>query len=477
MVTGLFPSDKKPLLSEKALVLLTVIGDIVLIVLSDLAAFALRFQESIVHPRPFNFLDYLRLSVFIVLGRLFFLYAFGLYYKLKSKTNFEIILAVFKATFISSLIIVAVAFYFRAFAYPRLVIMMSWALTTILCIVWRISLRSIISMLLGKDFVTSKIVIVGTDDEAQHIGLHLSRDSSVQYELLGFISPDSNYHVDPNRPPIILGSIDELPSIVKDSGINEVIIATKDLPKEKTIGILAELSLAKVDCKVMPQIYDALMGNIISTPLDSMAPVFLVPLQEKFYFYRGLKIVLDIIAAASVLLVSWPAMILVALLIKITSPGPVFFKQERVGLYGKSFIVYKFRTMYKDAEASGPVWATQDDRRVTPIGRFFRRVRLDELPQFYNVLKNEMSFVGPRPERPHFVEVLFKEIPFYLERLTVKPGITGWAQVTCPYADSVEDSKDKFIADIFYIKNMSFALDLFIVFKTLWTIIQEKGAQ
>jgi lipopolysaccharide/colanic/teichoic acid biosynthesis glycosyltransferase len=134
--------------------------------------------------------------------------------------------------------------------------------------------------------------------------------------------------------------------------------------------------------------------------------------------------------------------------------------------------------MYIDAEEiSGPVWAVQNDARITPLGRFLRLSRWDELPQLINVIKNDMSLVGPRPERPYFVDKLINEIPFYTERLTVKPGITGWAQVTGTYADSLEDNKEKLLSDIFYIKNMSFSLDVWIFFKTIWTIIQEKGAQ
>jgi lipopolysaccharide/colanic/teichoic acid biosynthesis glycosyltransferase len=171
-------------------------------------------------------------------------------------------------------------------------------------------------------------------------------------------------------------------------------------------------------------------------------------------------------------------MLLIAISIKLTSPGPVVFRQERVGLNGRQFTMYKFRTMYKGAEDdTGPVWTSLNDPRITPLGKFLRLTRLDELPQLVNVIRNDMSIVGPRPERPYFVAQLIKEIPFYVERLSVKPGITGWAQVTYKYADTLEKNQEKLLADIFYIKNMSLSLDMWIFFMTIWTIIKEKGAQ
>jgi lipopolysaccharide/colanic/teichoic acid biosynthesis glycosyltransferase len=166
----------------------------------------------------------------------------------------------------------------------------------------------------------------------------------------------------------------------------------------------------------------------------------------------------------------------VALAIRLTSPGEVLFRQQRVGQNGRIFTLYKFRSMRSDAEAlTGAVWAREDDDRVTPVGRFLRKSRLDELPQFWNVLTGDMSLVGPRPERPEFVQGLIKEIPFYGQRHVVKPGITGWAQVKYSYGASVEDALAKLQFELFYIKNMSIGLDLFIIFKTIQTVVLRRG--
>ena len=178
------------------------------------------------------------------------------------------------------------------------------------------------------------------------------------------------------------------------------------------------------------------------------------------------------------LLVLSPLILLTAILIKLDSRGPVIFSQERVGQNGKPFQVHKFRSMVADAEKrSGPVWATENDNRVTRVGRIIRKLRVDELPQLWNVLKGEMSFVGPRPERAYFIEQLEKEIPYYSERHSVKPGLTGWAQVSYPYGASVEDAIEKLNYDLFYTKNMSFLLDMLIVFRTVKIVLFGKGAR
>jgi lipopolysaccharide/colanic/teichoic acid biosynthesis glycosyltransferase len=173
-----------------------------------------------------------------------------------------------------------------------------------------------------------------------------------------------------------------------------------------------------------------------------------------------------------------PLILITAILIKIESRGPIIFSQERAGQYGKPFNIKKFRSMVADAEKStGPVWAGEHDDRITKVGQVIRKLRVDELPQLWNVFRGEMSFVGPRPERPHFIRQLEKEIPYYSERLTVKPGITGWAQVCYPYGASVEDAVEKLNYDLFYIKNLTFFLDLLVIFRTVKIVLFGRGAR
>ena len=191
---------------------------------------------------------------------------------------------------------------------------------------------------------------------------------------------------------------------------------------------------------------------------------------------KKLKRLIDVFNSLIILIISFPVIISAAIAIKLESRGPVFFKQERSGMNGITFRIIKFRSMYEDAEKhTGPVWSSKDDPRVTRVGKIVRRVRIDELPQMINVLKGEMSIVGPRPERPFFVEKLSQEIPYYKRRLKVRPGITGWAQVKHKYDESVEDVKIKLRYDLFYIENMSLRMDFKIIMRTIFVVLFGQG--
>lgn len=214
--------------------------------------------------------------------------------------------------------------------------------------------------------------------------------------------------------------------------------------------------------------------------LESVSPSWLI-FSDGFgrsgRFDLFLKRLFDVTTSTLLLLITLPVLICTAVAIKLTSPGPVFYRQERVGQGGRHFMVLKFRSMRADAERNGPQWARANDDRVTPVGRLIRTARIDEIPQIFNVLTGDMSFVGPRPERPVFVEQLATEIPFYLERHRVKPGITGWAQINYPYGASVEDARHKLQYDLYYIKNYSIFLDLLVLVQTLRVVLWPEGAR
>jgi len=232
-----------------------------------------------------------------------------------------------------------------------------------------------------------------------------------------------------------------------------------------------------IDVFDAPTFYEQLTGKLL---LENITPGW-------FVFSNGFKLthtirfckkIIDKILATIGLIITFPLFPLIAVAVKISSPGPVFFKQVRTGLHEKQFLLYKFRTMRSDAEAgTGAVWAQDNDPRVTSIGKFLRKSRLDELPQLYNVLKGDMSFIGPRPERPEFVETLKQQIPYYSHRHFVKPGITGWAQIKYPYGASVEDAVEKLRYDLYYIKNLSITLDLLIFFETIKVILFSRGGR
>jgi len=464
---------------RKFFTLLVLLLDLALVVFMDLTAFSLRYGTDIAHPPARNFLAYLEIAKYIIALRILCFYIFGFYRNIASKTLFNIIVSTIKAVTASSIIAIVVAFYFRAFAYPRTVIFLSWVITAFVIIIWRILLQNAISYF-SKGPVGNTIII-GTDKQAYRLGMHFGKDAATNVKLAGFIklSPGENNEKLEDSGEI-LGSLEDLEGIVDKYSVNEIIVATQNISRQQILRVFGVLAGRNVILKLLPDIYEAAIGNIVISSEDfSSGPsgVLITPLEVSDSWYRGLKRVLDLAFSVLMLVFFLPVMLVVAGLIKITSYGPVIFKQERIGLNGRKFTMYKFRTMHKDAEDdSGPVWAANNDPRITPLGRFLRFSRLDELPQLINVIKNDMSLVGPRPERPYFVDKLIKEIPFYSERLTVKPGITGWAQVTSPYADTLEENKEKLLKDIFYIKNMSLSLDVLIFLKTIWTIIQEKGA-
>jgi sugar transferase (PEP-CTERM system associated) len=226
----------------------------------------------------------------------------------------------------------------------------------------------------------------------------------------------------------------------------------------------------------LASVYEELTGKIAVENLRPSWLIFSSGFRKSRLLHTGKRLT-DIGAALVGLALGAPLMGLVAVAVRLTSPGSVLYRQERVGQHGRVFTVVKFRSMRKDAEAgTGAVWAATNDSRVTPIGRFLRRSRLDELPQLWNVLKGDMSLVGPRPERPEFVRQLTEQIPFYGQRHVVRPGLTGWAQVRYTYGSSVEDALEKLQYDLFYIKNLSLPLDLFIIFSTIKTVILRRGA-
>ncbi len=270
---------------------------------------------------------------------------------------------------------------------------------------------------------------------------------------------------------------DELPTAVGSQQVNRVIVALDDRRGRLPVEVLLSMKSRGVRVQDGTEFYEQITGKI---PIESLRLGTLL-FSSGFRLSRFLvvyKRVASIVVSTVGLILSLPLLPFVALAIKLSSPGPLLYHQRRVGKDDTIFYCHKFRTMRADAEAdTGPTWATDEDPRITPVGRFLRMTRLDEIPQLWNVLKGDMSLVGPRPERPEFIEWLKHEIPFYNLRHTVRPGITGWAQIRYKYGNSVEDAKEKLRYDLFYIKNMSPGLDALIFFDTVKTILLGRGAR
>lgn len=314
-----------------------------------------------------------------------------------------------------------------------------------------------------------KFLIVGTDSRSrlpvQNQGDALTR----RYQLAGYISlnpVDIGREINGRR---VLGGLDDLERICCEYRIREVVVGPGAAHNSRALERV--LDCLKLGCRVtnLSTFYEHVLSEV---PLDHLEPDWFLFADLKHYRESQLMIkrVFDVVAAVAGLLLTGPFWPLIALLIKLDSSGPVFYHQTRIGLNGRTFRLHKFRTMHTAAEANGCAWASLDDPRTTRVGRYLRKARLDELPQLWNVLIGDMSLVGPRPERPEFVEQLAQQIDFYNERHLVKPGLTGWAQINYPYGASVEDARRKLQLDLWYIKHMSLELDLFVLLRTPGTV-------
>jgi len=326
--------------------------------------------------------------------------------------------------------------------------------------------------------VGERIVVLGSSVEALTLARMVGDSPMSGFELLGMVEePDQPPLVRAPGDPPVLGTLDGLRTLCREQGIARVVVALQERRGRLPVDRLLDCRMDGVLIEERESMYERLTGKLA---VESMRPSYLI-------YGRGFvkdplimvcKRVIEIFASLVGLVLSFPICLLAAVLIKLTSKGPIFFRQERTGQDGATFRLIKFRTMRHDAEKdSGPVWAQANDTRITPIGRLLRLSRIDEIPQFLNILRGDMSFVGPRPERPHFVQQLQREIPFYPLRHTVKPGLTGWAQVRHPYSASIEDAQEKLRYDLYYIKNMGLLFDFNIIVRTIAVILSGKGAR
>ncbi len=324
----------------------------------------------------------------------------------------------------------------------------------------------------------SRILVLGTGTRADNVEALVNNQATTSsMEIIGYLPVKGGHdHVTPTR--ILPDENMSLYSVVKKYGIDEIVLAVRErrggvLPMQE----LLECRLRGVRITELSTFFERERGQV---RLDSLNASWLI-LGEGFNNNSLRDVVkrgFDLVASGILLAVTSPIIAITALLIKLDSVGPLFYRQERVGEGGKTFAVTKFRSMRTDAEVAGkPMWATANDDRTTRVGRVIRKLRIDELPQIFNVFKGDMSFVGPRPERPFFVQQLAQEIPYYEARHSIKPGITGWAQVRYPYGASVEDAKEKLQYDLYYVKNHSLFLDIMILIDTVQVVLWGKGAR
>jgi exopolysaccharide biosynthesis polyprenyl glycosylphosphotransferase len=340
----------------------------------------------------------------------------------------------------------------------------------------RFAIHSLLAFLFRRGIAISKVLIIGANTSGERLVREINAYAKLGGKVVGFIDDDVRKKGTTFAGLSVLGTYSDLSSIAKKESISALIVAHVSGSAEEILKILTHCDDIRVSIYMVPSLMDVISGHLKTHQIFGIP--LLVLLQDHMPSWEAqIKRLIDIFISGSILLIGSPFWLAVGLAVKLTSPGPMIYKQVRVGRNGKHFTMYKFRSMVQDAEKnSGPAWASKADPRITTIGRFIRKTRLDEIPQFLNVFKGEMSFVGPRPERPFFVEQLSKEIPWYVRRIKMKPGVTGWAQVKHKYDSSIDDVKQKVLYDLYYFENMSILLDLKIILRTFWVVLTGKGA-
>ncbi|PYR94688.1 MAG: capsular biosynthesis protein CpsE [Acidobacteria bacterium] len=336
---------------------------------------------------------------------------------------------------------------------------------------WRLAFNQVT----GSLKLEERVLFVGTGETARKVARQILDQHDFAYRIIGFIDDDPSRLGERIVNPAIVGTPADIERLIAEHQVDRIVVGLPDRRGKLPVQELLRAKMAGVRVEDATTTYERVTGKIL---IDDLRPSWLI-FSDGFCVSRGMRLMkrsIDLTLSLIMLILALPAMLVTALAILLEDGRPVLYRQERVGENGRTFTLSKFRSMRKDAETGTPLWAKHGDDRITFVGRIIRKTRLDELPQLWNVILGDMSFVGPRPERPYFVEELSKNVPFYQQRHAVKPGITGWAQVKYRYGSSLEDATEKLRYDLYYIKHLSIFFDLTIVFDTVKVVLFRKGA-
>lgn len=406
---------------------------------------------------------------------------FGCYKKVYKKSRFEEFAQTLGITFIGSVILfflVVIDDEVASYIDFRLSFAVLFSTQFIFISSFRLIYLTYLKNKLKTRQVGFNTLLIGHRQKAAELYQELKEDAHGQgYKIIGFLSINAKESDEKNilhQELPYLGRASEAPEIIKEQEVEEVIIATENKDNRHIKEIISILKSEDVNIKITPNMYDIITGMV---KMNYVYGTALLNIKAELLpeWQQNIKRIFDILVSLLVLVIGFPFFLLIAIAIKSTSKGPVFYKQERIGIYGRPFYIYKFRSMKTDAEAAGPKLSSDNDPRITKIGLFLRKYRLDEFPQFYNVLKGDMSIVGPRPERQYFIDKIVEKAPHYKHLLRVKPGITSWGQVKYGYAENVDEMVARMKYDILYIENMSIAMDIKILLYTVLTVIRGSG--
>ena len=460
--------------TEKILILTI---DFLTINLSGIIYFVLRVKtgwfDMLIMPEMF-------VSILIIYFYWVIIFTFvGMYRTWFAASRFDEISTLFKASFVGIFILFFSIFlddYFHGVeAGNRILIFIYWGIFFVLVSSGRIFVRSLQRSLLIKGLGRRNAIIVGFNKKGNEVHDQMLEHRALGIDIKGYVSLKNNHDEGSYKNIPVLGSVNEIQNLIDKTQSKEVILALEKDEHEMLVDIISKCEPKNVNMKIVPDLYEILSGQARTSQIYGIPLIDIMP-QLMPEWEKKLKRILDIIVSLLILILNFPIIVLTSVAIKLDSKGPIFFKQERCGLNNKTFRIIKFRSMQHDAEKiTGPVWSQKDDPRITRMGKIIRNLRIDEVPQMINVLKGEMSLVGPRPERPFFVEKLSEQIPYYKRRLKVRPGITGWAQVKHKYDESIDDVKIKLRYDLFYIENMSLRMDFKILFRTIFVVVFARG--